>query len=256
MSDDIAACAELVHRGDPDRFAAIMAAQPAARDILFPLFAFNLEVARAPWVTQESMIAEMRLQWWRDALDEIGQGGQVRRHEVVTPLADVLDAPASVLLDDLVLARRWDIYRDPFEDDAAFDDFIDKTSGNLLWVAVRALGQGDENVVRDFAYGVGISNWLRAIPELESHQRVPLVDGRPEAVAELAAKALNRLRNARKGRAKVDKSAGQALLCGWQAETILKQAVKSPELVKEGALGASGFAQKLGLVGRTLTGRW
>ena len=35
-----------------------MAAPVAARRVLFPLYAFNVEVARAPWVTQEAMIAE------------------------------------------------------------------------------------------------------------------------------------------------------------------------------------------------------
>ena len=88
FDDDLTACAQLVERGDPDRFAAAMAAPVRARAVLFPLYAFNLEVARAPWLTQESMIAEMRLQWWRDALEEIRAGGLVRRHEVVTPLAD------------------------------------------------------------------------------------------------------------------------------------------------------------------------
>ena len=43
----VEACAELVERGDPDRFRAIMAAPPEARAQLFPLYAFNLEVARA-----------------------------------------------------------------------------------------------------------------------------------------------------------------------------------------------------------------
>ena len=60
MSDaDIAACAALVARGDPPRFRAAMAAPVAMRRLLFPLYAFNLEVARAPWVTQEPMIALM-----------------------------------------------------------------------------------------------------------------------------------------------------------------------------------------------------
>ena len=49
-----------------------MAAPLAARQILFPLYAFNVEVARAPWVASEPMIGEMRLQWWRDVLEEIG----------------------------------------------------------------------------------------------------------------------------------------------------------------------------------------
>ena len=76
------ACAALVERGDPDRFAATMAAPVAARAQLWPLYAFNLEVARAPWVTKEPMIAEMRLQWWRDVVAE----PTPRAHDVAGPL--------------------------------------------------------------------------------------------------------------------------------------------------------------------------
>jgi len=68
FDDDLVACAKLVERGDPLRFRTVMAAPLHARRVLFPLYAFNVEVSRAPWVTQEPMIAEMRLQWWRDAL--------------------------------------------------------------------------------------------------------------------------------------------------------------------------------------------
>ena len=92
FDDDIAACADAVSRGDPSRFRATMAAPAAARAVLFPVYAFNLEVARAPWVTNEPMIAEMRMQWWRDALDEIATGATVRRHMVATPLSRILDA--------------------------------------------------------------------------------------------------------------------------------------------------------------------
>ena len=140
------ACADIVAKGDPDRFAAAMVAPIEARRILFPLYAFNVEVARAPWVTQEPMIAEMRLQWWRDVLTEIGQGGQVRKHEVTTPLAEVLDAESAVILDKLVQARRWDIYRQAFEDEAHFAEYLDATGGGLMWVAARALAELGEDV--------------------------------------------------------------------------------------------------------------
>ena len=256
LERDIAACAGLVQRGDPDRFMAAMAARPAARDVLFPLYAFNLEVARAPWLTQEAMIAEMRLQWWRDALEEIGQGGNVRRHEVVTPLAEVLDGQGAELLDKLIVARRWDIYKDPFEDAAHFAEYLDATSGNLMWVAARALGDADEAVVRDVGYASGLANWFRAIPELEAQKRVPLVDGRAEAVALLAKGALARLKNAHRARGKVSKAAGQALFAGWQAEAILKQVAEEPQRVAEGALWQSDFSKKAGLLRRSLTGRW
>ena len=103
---DLTACAQLVETGDPARFAAVMAAPVAVRAKLFPLYAFNIEVSRAPWVTQEPMIAEMRLQWWRDALEEIRERGVVRRHEVVARLAHILRPEDTERLDDLILARR------------------------------------------------------------------------------------------------------------------------------------------------------
>ena len=87
---DLIACAQLVEKGDPDRFTATMAAPVEARKVLFPIYAFNVEVAGAPWFTEEAMIAEMRLQWWRDAVEEIGEGKPPRAHEVVGPLAEVM----------------------------------------------------------------------------------------------------------------------------------------------------------------------
>ena len=86
----ISACAALVRSGDPDRFAATMTAAPEQRGSLFVLYALNLEAAKAPWVTQEAMIAEMRLQWWRDVVEEIAAGKPARAHEVAGPLAEVM----------------------------------------------------------------------------------------------------------------------------------------------------------------------
>ncbi|MCW8842217.1 MAG: squalene/phytoene synthase family protein [Rhodobacteraceae bacterium] len=254
--DDLGACAGIVQKGDPDRFLATMAAKPAAREVLFPLYAFNVEVARAPWVTQEAMIGEMRLQWWRDALEDMREARAVRRHEVVTPLAGWLDAEGAAVLDAVVAARRWDLYRDPFEDEAAFERHIDATSGGLFWVAARALGAAEERVVRDFAYGVGVANWLRAIPDFEARGCRPLVDGRPEAVAALAKEALARLHSARANRRAVSAAAGQALLAGWQAEGVLRRAMDAPGRVGAGALDGSEFAKKAGLMRRAMTGRW
>ena len=200
FSDDLNACAAIVEKSDPDRFVVAMAAPVAARRVLFPLFAFNCEVARAPWVTQEPLIAEMRLQWWRDALEEIGKGGSVRRHEVVTPLSEVLDAEGAVLLDQVIEARRWDIQSEPFEDEAGLRAHLDATSGSLLWAGARALGAGGEGIVRDVGFASGLANWLRAIPELETRGRYPLPDGRAAAVQKLAREGLDRLRRARRAR--------------------------------------------------------
>ena len=240
------ACAELVERGDPDRFLATMAAPPALRATLFPLYAFNVEIARAPWVTQEPMIAEMRLQWWRDALEEIETGGAVRRHEVVSPLAELLDAEACATLDLAVAARRWDIYKDPFEDAAHFEKYLDETSAGFLWTAARLTGAraSEEPAVRAWGRALGLANWFRAVPALEAANRIPLVDGRPEAIRTLAAQALKLPRP--------EKNA--ALLPAWQVKVLLKQVAQNPMRVAEGSLGQSEFRKRISLAKAAILG--
>lgn len=251
------ACAEIVRKGDPDRFLATMAAGPDARARLFPLYAFNVEVARAPWLTEEPMIAEMRLQWWRDAVAEIAAGQAPRGHEVCRPLAElVADAGLPVAaLTALVDARRWDIYRDPFADAAAFAAHLEATGGGLMWLAVKALGGKDrlEAAARAAGSALGLANWLRAIPELEARGRLPLVDGRPTAIAALAKQGLQRLAQAHEAEFG---SALPALWSAWQAAPILQQAARAPQRVAANALGLSEFRRRGRLVRLTLSGRW
>ncbi len=249
MSD--AACAGLVERADPDRFLSAMAAPPKARAALMAIYAFNVEVSRAPWVTQEPMIAEMRLQWWRDALEEIGSAGPVRAHEVTEALSHFVDATGAEVLDKLVVARRWDIYREPFEDEAHLLEYLQATSGGLMWASARALGVREgEAEIRDIGLAMGIANWLRAAAQLEAHGRVPLLDGRPEGIARLAKLGLSH------ARAKVsDPRARPALRAAWQTRALLRLAQRHPQLVQDGRLGLSEFRRKGSLTLRMLLNR-
>ena len=250
------ACAALVARGDPDRFAALMAAPVSARARLLPLYALNLEVARAPWVSKETMISEMRLQWWRDVV----AGPAARAHEVAGPLhALIHEAHLPVdVLDRLIEARRWDIYRDPFEDEAAFDAYIEDTSAGLMWLCALALGAPAqaEAPVRAYGWASGVANYLRAVPALEARGRVPLLDGRPEGVARLAARGLLRLRAAQKARGHVPAPVAPALLAGWQAEGLLQMAARDPGAVAADALALSEFARRGRLMWQAFSGRW
>lgn len=256
FDDDLIACAEAVQKGDPDRFMAAMAAPVEARPLLFALYAFNIEMSRAPWASQESMIAEMRVQWWRDVGAEIASGGQVRRHYVSTPLARLVNHEAAQVIDAMAEARRWDIYRDPFEDEAAFDAYIDATAGGLMWMAAASLGKAEERVVRNYAYAAGLAAYLRAIPELEAQKRVPLLDGTTAGILRLAERGLDRLVTARRDRRAISAAASAALLPGWQAEALLKQIRAQPERVGAGALGVSEFRRRVSLMWQAGTGRW
>jgi phytoene/squalene synthetase len=253
----LAACADIVRRGDPDRFLSVMAAAPAARAVLFPLYAFNLEVARAPWVTSEPLIAQMRLQWWRDVLDAIAAGGQVPAHEVARPLAAVLRARAVPLgpLCALVEARRWDIGRTGFAGEEALLAHLDATAGGLLWTAAMALGEDParEAAVRAAGRAGGVAGWLMAVPALVAQGREPLPDPTPAGVRALAARGLAALRSARQARFA---AAVPALRSLWQAGPILAQAAREPGRVAEGTLGLSEFGRRGRLLWKAATGGW
>lgn len=248
-------CAELVQRGDPERFLAVMAAPAPLRPALFTVLAYNLEVARAPWVTQESMIAEMRLQWWRDIVSEAEAGREARAHEVAGPLHGLIRTKALGVsdLDAMAAARRWDIYRDPFADWAAFDAHMDATSGALFRVCARSIGAAPCEALDHVAYASGVAGWLRAVPELEGRGCMPVPDGRPQAIAALAQRGLDRLAMARGARLG---AAVPVARMGWLAGPVLRQAVRDPGAVAAGALAPSEAGKRLALMWRSLLGRW
>lgn len=248
------ACAEIVARGDPDRFAAAMAAPVEARKVLLPLYAFNVEVARAPWVSEEPMIGEMRLQWWRDVLDELGAGQAPRRHEVVEPLAAVIDPQAAQMLDKIVAMRRWDLYKDPFEDHAHFDDYIG-AGATLMWCAARALGADPAAAAKVIALGraAALARYFQAVPALEMRGRIPLVDGRPEAVRQLSETTLLDVPHRTTLRANLPRLARAATLEAWSAAPILRQVVQDPSRVADGTLGQAEVARRGRLLWWSLT---
>lgn len=249
------ACAALVQRGDPDRFAAVMAAPLAARARLWPIYAFNLEVARAPWVTQQPLIAEMRLQFWRDIL----AAKAPRAHEVAGPLFDLTaQTPGlAALLDRVIEARRHDISREPFASDSEFDAYLEETSATLIWAAAMTLGAAPEaeTAFRALGWASGLASYLRAVPALTARNLRPLVDPDPKAIRTLAAEGMNHLTIARNQRGLFGRAA-PAALTGWQAGPLLRQAYDNPTRVAEGKLALSEFARRGGLLWMAATGRF
>lgn len=93
---------DLIRRVDPDRWlTSRFIGDAAARADVIALYAYDLELARARRVASTPLMAEIRLTWWREALDEIFEGGQVRRH----PTAEALGAAV----------RRRALPREPLE---------------------------------------------------------------------------------------------------------------------------------------------
>lgn len=254
----IQACAELVAKSDPMRFKTTMAAPVAARNVLFPIHAFCLEVAKAPWVTKESMIAEMRLQFWRDVLTEKAEGKPARAHEVAAPLADALDAQAAAALDVAVTARQWDIYRDPHADEAALHRYLHNSYVVPMHVAARCLGMPEEAVkpINRLGFAGALGRYFCAIPALVDHGRTPLVDGRPDAVAALAKEAVEKARWATQNFPKTPVSARAPLFDAMMHLPILRQAAKDPTAVLDGRLGQGALKRAFRLTAISQSRAW
>jgi len=251
------ACVHLVAKGDPDRFNALRAAPEAMQQVMWPLLALNLEVARAPWVASEPMIAEMRMQWWRDALEEIAEGKPPRAHEVAAPLHAVLTGQGAAIkhLDRLIAARRWDVWRDPFPNSAAMTAYLEDTSAGLLLAAAELLGWDttQEDPLRDAGYGFGLAGWFLAVPALKNTGRQPLPVEDTEALRALAEDGLARLARARRS---AGREAAPLLRMGWMAEPVLHRAVKDPNGVLDGRLERSEFYKRGRLALKAFSGGW
>ena len=254
------ACAALVEKADPDRFRTALLAPPAQRGGLLALYAFNIEVSRAPWVTEEAMIAEMRLQWWVDAIDEIYAGKQPRSHEIVGPLAETIgqyNLPRAPF-DALIQARRADIYTDPPADRTALEAYVDATSSGLMWLAAGICAKDAalvETPVRQVGYAHGIANLFVATPELLASGRQPFPTLETAQLSQIAFDALARLTSARTKRRDVPAAMAPALLAAWQSGAILQQVARDPDTALQ-EMQVAPFRKRWTLLLRGMTGRW
>ncbi len=168
--------AEFVRRHDPDRFLCALFAPAERRGALFALVAYNHELARAREAARNPMAALMRLQWWRDTVEEAAAGEPPRRHEVAEPLARAVRDGRLDPADLLALADAREAEAE--EEDAiptvsAFGAYLRGTSGALAVAAGRLLGAPPEALPglqkRGTAYGA--AGVLRAVPSLARQGR-------------------------------------------------------------------------------------
>lgn len=128
-------------RHDPDRYLCALLAPAERRDALLTLILFNHELGRIPEVVSQPMAGMIRLQWWREAVDELGSGRPARRHPVVEALAVVLGAGLAEpqALQALIDAREPALERIA-PDMVALKGYAAATSGALHAITYALLG--------------------------------------------------------------------------------------------------------------------
>lgn len=133
-------CDDLIKSGDEDRWLTARFAPEKARGRLQALFAFHVEIERIPHAVNEAALGEIRLQWWREAIDEIVKGKPPRAHPVVQAMAacGLCEEQAPPLMMRMIEARARTLYGDPFGSVEELAGWFGETEGALASAASRA----------------------------------------------------------------------------------------------------------------------
>jgi phytoene synthase len=135
-----------MRRVDPDRWlSSRFIGDVEARADVIALYAFDHELARAPKVASNPLLGEMRLTWWREALEEIFEGRPVRQHPAAQALARAVERRGLTRedLETLVEARYRELDPAPMSE-AELLDWARDTGGLVAQLAAQVLDPGTE----------------------------------------------------------------------------------------------------------------
>ncbi|RED51049.1 phytoene/squalene synthase family protein [Aestuariispira insulae] len=247
----LTACAQIAREKDKDRFLVALTAPASAQEYLFALIAFNHEIAKTRDSVSETMLGQIRLQWWREAIAECYEG-KPRRHEVVQPMHEAISTCklSRPLLEGLIDAREKDLSDSEPADIDALILYARNTGGILNELFAEALGCSEEvskRAARQIGTAWALVGTMRALPftlrqkqiliptdllEKYGVDRQDLLELRnPDtlkpAVREICQEATGLIRQVRKERSKIESKALPALHLASFAESYLGQLEKA-----------------------------
>jgi hypothetical protein len=166
-------CASQVRENSRLDYQLCLFGNGSYQDALFTLFAFDGEVAKIPRITSETMTALIRLQWWRDAIDEI-YNHKPRNHPVVLALSETIhqcQLPKE-LFDLYLLHREWEIEPDDKPSSIQLNDYFDYVFGGFQRLLLLAMDSTAGVEILDMAQRLG-ADWGRLclLAQLEREHR-------------------------------------------------------------------------------------
>jgi len=175
MQDAFSYCAELVRKADRDRFLATLFAPARSRDALYALYAFNIEIERVAGLAREAIPGEIRLQWWREVLQN-ERAGEAAASPVAAALLSTL-VQHRLGADDLlafVEAHRFDLYNEPMPTADTLQTYTTRTSSALFAMAAQILGADAAAAARPAGIAWGLARALAALPRHATQRKLYL----------------------------------------------------------------------------------
>jgi len=134
-------CNLQVKTNDPDRYLIALAAPQEARDSLFAIFAFYLEIVKISETVSEKLLSEIKFQWWRESIEEV-YAGVPRNQAVLVSLKEVLNrfSIKQSLLQEIISSSELALEAREPSDFGELLAYAKGTSGNLLKLSGVILG--------------------------------------------------------------------------------------------------------------------
>jgi phytoene synthase len=269
-------CAEIVRRGDPEKFLAILMAPLTLRGVLFPIYAFNYEISKIVYAISEPELAEIRLKWWEQELLFSSQNQSNSKHDILQPLSKLIlsgDIPLK-LFSNIIEARRFDIDKKPHASFEKQTMYIANIFSSLFEISLRASSDKTPDsavqCVRNYGYALGVANLLKAVPALEMLGKNPIflnlktntkkinllkseTTNYYNSIIMLAQSGLDSIVKAREMHRISDFDCTALVLSACSVERILKRALRNPKLVQTNKIKISRMYMRFSLIKSKLT---
>ncbi len=176
-------------RGAYDYYLSALLAPVGSRDDQLVLAAFEGELVRIIETVGEPILAEIRLQWWRDTIaamaERRGPPNQRSGHAIADALAVLVEVGRVSMssLHQSIDARSADTGTEPIVSEEDLERYLDQTDGAALEraIAVAAAATGgpepDRDLVQAAGRCVGLARILLDMPRRHAMGQVPLLAG-------------------------------------------------------------------------------
>lgn len=160
-------CAQLVREQDSDRFLIIAMLPENVREDLYALFALNYEIAKTREVVSETMLGQIRLKWWVEAIESIYGTGKAPEHEILQALSKAISKHELryEYFELFIHAREFDLEDVQPNNIEGFLNYCDFTTTPLFKLAVQIIsGDPDLETVQPVAMNYALVGLMRSVP--------------------------------------------------------------------------------------------
>jgi phytoene synthase len=163
-------CETLLRDRDRDLWLACLFAPAQARPHLHAIHAFAQEISDVRAKVSQPLLGEMRLQWWRDAIEASAEDEGARANPLADALLDTIErcGLSREEVGAFIDAHIFDLYDDPMESLAMLERYCRDTAGASLRWSARALGGPDDpravETLDTAGEALALTRLLRALP--------------------------------------------------------------------------------------------